>query len=41
MKAKALLASMLLCAVMAQAQDDPTIMTINGQKVSRSEFEYS
>lgn len=32
---------MLLCAGIAQAQDDPTIMTINGQPVSRSEFEYS
>ena len=30
-------------AMMAQAQsaNDPTIMTINGQPISRSEFEYS
>ena len=26
---------------MAYGQTDPTIMTINGQPVSRSEFEYS
>lgn len=32
---------MLMCCTMAQAQDDPTIMVINGQPVSRSEFEYS
>ena len=30
-----------LLPVTAQAQTDPTIMTINGQPVSRSEFEYS
>lgn len=41
MKVKALLATMLLCCTMAQAQNDPTIMTINGTPVSRSEFEYS
>lgn len=41
MKVRMLLAAMLLCAGAAQAQDDPTIMTINGQPVSRSEFEYS
>lgn len=41
MKIKALLAGMLLCGTMAHAQNDPTIMTINGQPVSRSEFEYS
>ena len=41
MKVRLLLAAMLLCAGAAQAQDDPTIMTINGQPVSRSEFEYS
>lgn len=42
MKFKSLLAAMLLVSggVYAQ-QDDPTIMTINGQPVSRSEFEYS
>ena len=33
---------MLLSGGIAFAQnDDPTIMTINGQPVSRSEFEYS
>jgi len=43
MKIYALLATMLLSGsmVFAQNQNDPTIMTINGQKVSRSEFEYS
>ena len=33
---------MLLVSGVAHAQqNDPTIMTINGQPVSRSEFEYS
>lgn len=33
---------MLLSGTMAYAQsDDPTVMTINGKKVTRSEFEYS
>lgn len=33
---------MLLCGVMAYAQqDDPVIMKINGEPVTRSEFEYS
>ena len=44
MKLKAILAVALLCAgtvVQAQTQDDPVIMTINGQPVTRSEFEYS
>ena len=42
MKLNLLLAGMLLCSGAAFAQtDDPTIMTINGQPVSRSEFEYS
>lgn len=41
MKARLLLAWMLLCGAMAQAQNDPIIMTVNGQPVSRSEFEYS
>lgn len=36
-----MLACLLLCGSLAQAQDDPVIMTINGQPVSRSEFEYS
>ncbi|MFA6726668.1 MAG: peptidylprolyl isomerase [Prevotella sp.] len=34
-------ASFLLAGITAGAQDDPTIMTIGGQAVSRSEFEYS
>jgi len=33
--------ALLFCAFVAHAQDDPTIMTINGRPVSRSEFEYS
>ncbi len=41
MKVKVLLSAMLLCCTMAQAQSDPTLMTINGTPVSRSEFEYS
>lgn len=44
MKLKSLFSTLLLgCAMMAQAQNtaDPTIMTINGQPISRSEFEYS
>ena len=41
MKFKALLSVALLSATMAYGQADPTIMTINGQPVSRSEFEYS
>ena len=42
MKLNMFLAGMLLCSSAAFAQkDDPTIMTINGQPVSRSEFEYS
>lgn len=36
-----LLAAFALFGSMAYAQVDPTIMTINGQPVSRSEFEYS
>jgi len=32
---------MLLCSGIASAQTDPTLMTVNGQPVSRSEFEYS
>jgi peptidyl-prolyl cis-trans isomerase SurA len=36
-----LFAALLFVASAVQAQDDPTIMTINGQPVSRSEFEYS
>lgn len=34
-------ACLLLCAGVARAQEDPVVMTINGQPVSRSEFEYS
>lgn len=42
MKFYALITAMLLSGSIAFAQnDDPTIMTIGGQPVSRSEFEYS
>lgn len=42
MKFKSLFCAMLLVSGVANAQqDDPTIMTINGQPVARSEFEYS
>lgn len=36
-----LFAAMLMACGTAGAQNDPTLMTINGQPVSRSEFEYS
>ena len=43
MKTRLMMATMLLMAAVANAQsnNDPTIMTVNGQPVSRSEFEYS
>ena len=41
MKSYALTIAMLLSGSIAFAQNDPTVMTINGQPVSRSEFEYS
>ena len=42
MKLKALLAALLITASSVSAQtSDPIIMTINGQNVPRSEFEYS
>ncbi|MBF1461396.1 MAG: peptidylprolyl isomerase, partial [Prevotella pallens] len=41
MKFKVILSALLLSTTMAYGQTDPTIMTINGQPVSRSEFEYS
>ena len=43
MKVKLLLGALLLCGIqsLAQKTSDPVIMTINGQPVSRSEFEYS
>lgn len=42
MKMKTLLVAMLMAATAASAQTtDPTIMTINGKAVPRSEFEYS
>ena len=41
MKIKVILSVALLSTTMAYGQSDPTIMTINGRPVSRSEFEYS
>ena len=41
MRRRALSVALLFCAFVAHAQDDPTIMTINGRPISRSEFEYS
>ena len=41
MKSILLTAMMLLSGLAATAQTDPTIMTIDGKPVSRSEFEYS
>ena len=42
MKLKVLLGVMLLCGVVSFAQSsDPILMRINGQSVTRSEFEYS
>lgn len=41
MRIKICAVTLLLCAVTASAQDDPTIMTINGKSIARSEFEYS
>ena len=41
MKIGAMIAALLMAAGAATAQDDPTVMTINGQPVARSEFEYS
>ncbi|MDE5948539.1 MAG: peptidylprolyl isomerase, partial [Prevotella sp.] len=37
-----LFAAMLMaCGTVCAQSDDPTVMTINGQPVTRSEFEYS
>jgi len=41
MRRRALSVALLFCAFVAHAQDDPTIMTINGRPIGRSEFEYS
>lgn len=41
MKLRLLSALLFLCSMTVNAQNDPTIMTVNGQSVSRSEFEYS
>lgn len=41
MKFYALISAMLLSGSIAFAQNDPTVMTINGKPVTRSEFEYS
>lgn len=42
MKIKAIVAAAILCGGIAYAQtDDKTVMTVNGQPISLSEFEYS
>lgn len=41
MKRKLMVAALIACCTMVWAQNDPTIMKINGQPISRSEFEYS
>ncbi|MGN0069539.1 MAG: peptidylprolyl isomerase [Prevotella sp.] len=41
MKSRIVLAALLFANVAAYGQNDPTIMTINGEPVTRSEFEYS
>lgn len=41
MKRKLMVAALMACCTMVWAQNDPTIMKINGQPISRSEFEYS
>lgn len=41
MKTGTLIAALLLAGSAASAQNDPTVMTINGVPVTRSEFEYS
>lgn len=41
MKSILLTAGLLMMSVWSFAQDDPTLMVINGKPVSRSEFEYS
>ena len=41
MKLSVLMFAMLLCGSIANAQNDPVVMTINGHPVTRSEFEYS
>ena len=41
MKKGTLIAALLLVGGAASAQDDPTVMTVNGVPVARSEFEYS
>lgn len=41
MKFSVLMFAMLLCGSIANAQNDPVVMTINGHPVTRSEFEYS
>ena len=40
MRIKVLLAVCMLCGISGFAQSDPTLMTISGHPVSRSEFAY-
>ena len=41
MRFSMLMLAALLSGSVANAQNDPVVMTINGQPVTRSEFEYS
>ena len=41
MKKTLLLLLFLACGASAYAQDDPVVMRVNGQPVTRSEFEYN
>ena len=41
MKLKMLVAGLLACGTMSAQTDDPVIMVVNGDPVTRSEFEYS
>ena len=41
MRFSMLMVAALLSGSVANAQNDPVVMTINGQPVTRSEFEYS
>ena len=41
MKLKLLVAGLLACGTMSAQTDDPVIMVVNGDPVTRSEFEYS
>ena len=41
MKLKILFAALTVCGTMGAQTDDPVVMVVNGEPVTRSEFEYS